>query len=142
MNEVGASNEEATAVFNISSSGLVGKWKQLAEIRGNDALKPSIQERPSMKKLPKKAQLVVGSEKALRAEIEYPTYGECVFKKVEGLNSREGKITEQDKANVIFVLRLEFKVIDLVKVAGIPRSTYYYWVKQMDWPDKHKEVIQ
>jgi putative transposase len=31
-------------------------------------------------------------------------------------------------------------VIDLVKVAGIPRSTYYYWVKQMNRPDKYEEV--
>jgi putative transposase len=32
-----------------------------------------------------------------------------------------------------------------VKVADIPRSTYYYWIKQMDRPDKYsevKEVIQ
>lgn len=27
-----------------------------------------------------------------------------------------------------------------MKVAEIPRSTYYYWVKQMDRPDKYKEV--
>lgn len=27
-----------------------------------------------------------------------------------------------------------------MKVAGIPRSTYYYWVKQMNRPDKYKEV--
>ncbi|WP_066230111.1 IS3 family transposase, partial [Metabacillus fastidiosus] len=33
-----------------------------------------------------------------------------------------------------------FKVVDLVKVAGIPRSTYYYWVKQMNRLDKYKEV--
>jgi putative transposase len=31
-------------------------------------------------------------------------------------------------------------VIELVKIAGIPRSTYYYWVKQMDRPDKYREV--
>ena len=29
---------------------------------------------------------------------------------------------------------------DLVKVAEIPRSTYYYWVNQMNKPDKYKEV--
>jgi putative transposase len=37
-------------------------------------------------------------------------------------------------------LRHEFKVIDLVKVAGIARSTYYYWIKQMNRPDKYKEI--
>lgn len=46
---------------------------------------------------------------------------------------------------MIYELRHEFKVIDLIKVADTPRSTYYYWVKQMDKPDKYtevKEVIQ
>ena len=36
-------------------------------------------------------------------------------------------------------------MINLIKVAGIKRSTYYYWVKQLDRPDKYaeiKEVIQ
>lgn len=39
----------------------------------------------------------------------------------------------------------EYRVIELVKIADIPRSTYYYWVKQMNRPDKYsevKEVIQ
>ncbi len=46
---------------------------------------------------------------------------------------------------MIYELRREFKVIDLIKFAEMPRSTYYYWVKQMDKPDKYsemKEVIQ
>jgi transposase len=38
MNETGASLEEANAVFNISSSGIVWNWKQLAETQGIDAL--------------------------------------------------------------------------------------------------------
>jgi putative transposase len=29
-------------------------------------------------------------------------------------------------------------VIDLVQIAGIPRSTYYYWVKRMNQPDKYR----
>jgi putative transposase len=31
-------------------------------------------------------------------------------------------------------------VVDLVQVADIPRSTYYYWVKRMNQPDKYREV--
>lgn len=31
-------------------------------------------------------------------------------------------------------------MIDLVKVAGIPRSTYYYWVKQINQPGKYSEI--
>lgn len=41
---------------------------------------------------------------------------------------------------MIFELRHEFKVINLVKVAEIKRSTYYYWVKQLNRPDKYSEI--
>ena len=46
---------------------------------------------------------------------------------------------------MIYELRHEWKVIDLVKIVGIARSTYYYWIKQMGRHDKYsqvKEVIQ
>lgn len=41
---------------------------------------------------------------------------------------------------MIFELRSEFKVINLIKVAGIKRSTYYYWVKHSERPDKYAEI--
>lgn len=31
-------------------------------------------------------------------------------------------------------------VRDLIRAAEMPRSTYYYWVKQMNRPDKYKEI--
>jgi transposase-like protein len=97
MNEVGASIEEATAVFNISSSGLVGKWKLLAETKGIDALKPSIKERPSMKKLSKKTQPVEGSEEALRAEIEYLRMENAYLKKLKALIQEKEKLQSKTK---------------------------------------------
>ncbi len=30
--------------------------------------------------------------------------------------------------------------MELVKVAGIPRSTYYYWEKRLNRPDKYADV--
>ena len=41
---------------------------------------------------------------------------------------------------MIFELRHKYKIINLVKVADLPRSTYYYWVEKMKRPDKHKLV--
>lgn len=40
----------------------------------------------------------------------------------------------------MFELRHEYKVVDLIKVARIARSTYYYWIKAFKRPDKYKEV--
>jgi transposase len=97
MNEVGASIEEATGVFNISSSGLVWKWKQLAETRGINALKPTLQESPSMKNPPNKTQLVEGSEEALRAEIEQLRMENAYLKKLKALIQEKEKLQSKTK---------------------------------------------
>ena len=41
---------------------------------------------------------------------------------------------------MIFELRQEYKIIDLVKVADLPRSTYYYWIKQLNRSDKYEGI--
>jgi putative transposase len=41
---------------------------------------------------------------------------------------------------VIYALRHEFKVVDLIQVAAIPRSTYYYWIKHRERPDKYQAI--
>ena len=58
-----------------------------------------------------------GSVEALQAELEQLTYGKCVFKKVECLSSKQGKITKQDKAQVVYELRHEFPVKELRKAS-------------------------
>ncbi|MGG3522032.1 IS3 family transposase [Bacillus pseudomycoides] len=140
INETGASVEEATTFFNVGNSSTVWKWKELFDTQGIDALQLKTKERPSMKNEQKKNQFVEGSEEALLAEVERLRMENAYLKKLPCLNSRKGKITEKDKAKIIYELRHEFKVIDLIKVADIPRSTYYYWVKRMNRPDKYSEV--
>ncbi|MED1472815.1 IS3 family transposase, partial [Bacillus salipaludis] len=140
MNEFGASITQAAAVYNISSPSTILQWQRQVERLGADALLPKKKGRPSMKKETKKSVPVEGSYEALQAENERLRMENAYFKKVTSLDSRKGKITEQEKAQIIYELRHEFKVIELVKIAGIPRSTYYYWVKQMDRPDKYKEM--
>lgn len=96
MNEMGASIDEATAVFNISSSGIVEKWNQLAETQGIDALKPKKQERLTMKKPSNKTQ-VKGSEEALRAEIEHLRMENAYLKKLRALIQEKEKLQSKSK---------------------------------------------
>ncbi|WML56168.1 IS3 family transposase [Neobacillus sp. PS2-9] len=140
IKETGTSIRETAAIFNIATHSTIQKWLKGFESNGIDALKTTQKGRSPMKKETNKPQPVEGSDEALRAENERLRMEIAYLKKLQGLNSRKGKITEQDKAQIIYELRHEFKVIDLVKVAGMARSTYYYWVKQMDRPDKYKEV--
>ena len=64
--------------------------------------------------------------------------GKCLLKKIECLGCREG--TAREKAKVIWELRHEFKISLLIEVAGIPRSTYYYYVKHRNDEDKYYEI--
>ncbi|RXZ00934.1 IS3 family transposase [Fictibacillus sp. S7] len=140
INETGVSISEAAAHFNVASPSTVWNWYQLFETQGIEALRSKIKGRSSMKKDSKRKQPSEGSVEALRAENERLRMENAYLKKLQGLNSRRGKITEQVKAEVIDELRQEYKVIDLVEVAGIPRSTYYYWMKQKNRADKYHEV--
>ncbi|MDA2639124.1 IS3 family transposase [Bacillus cereus] len=143
MNNTGASPLQAAAMFNIPSASTVRKWRRVLESQGIDALRQSSKGYSTVKKkediAPKEKQNV-NSQNDLRKEIEYLRMENAYFKKVTRLNSRERKITDKDKAYIIFELRHEYKIMDLIKIAGIARSTYYYWVKQMDREDKYKDI--
>jgi transposase len=97
INETGASIEEATAVYNVSSSGLVWKWKHLVETQGIDALKPQIKERSPMKKTSKNNQPVEGSIEALQAEIEQLRMENAYLKKLQALIQEKRKTQNKPK---------------------------------------------
>ncbi|MCW1838459.1 IS3 family transposase, partial [Bacillus xiamenensis] len=56
------------------------------------------------------------------------------------LSSKQGTITKQDKAQVVYDLRHQYPVKSLLKLACIPRSTYYYLIKHLDRPDQDIEL--
>lgn len=60
--------------------------------------------------------------------------------KIECLSSSQGKICEKDKIVVVTELRHKYKLSDLLLLANIPRSTYYYQLKKINSPDKYEEI--
>ncbi|PFZ44508.1 IS3 family transposase [Bacillus wiedmannii] len=143
MNNTGASPLQAAAMFNVPSPRTVRKWRSMLESQGIDALRKTSKGYSTVKKkraiAPKKKQNI-NSQNGLQKEIEYLRMENAYFKKVTRLNSRNSKITEKDKAYIIYELRHEYKIMDLIKVARMARSTYYYWVKQMNREDKYRDV--
>ncbi|MGK9486766.1 IS3 family transposase [Bacillus tropicus] len=139
MNEHRTCIRETAALFNIPSYETLRKWKIAYETGGLDALQSKKKGRPTMKD--KKIKPVdEGSIEALQAENERLRMENAYFKKVECLSSKQRKITKQDKAQVIYELRHEFPIKELLQLANIPRSTYYYWMKRFNRPDPNAEV--
>ncbi|MED3352928.1 IS3 family transposase, partial [Bacillus thuringiensis] len=138
MIENGMSLFETAAIFNIPAPSTISVWKKQLETQGIDALQSKKKGRPSMKKDSNKQlkqHLAEGSVEALEARIKQLEMENEYFKKVKCLSSKQGKITKQDKAQVVYELRHKYSVKALVELATIPRSTYYDLVKKMNRPD-------
>ncbi|WP_095742943.1 IS3 family transposase [Sediminibacillus massiliensis] len=143
IEEKNYSIREASALFHIPDSSMVRRWKKKWETGGFDALKPTGKgnsRMTSQKKNSKNDQPDKHSVEEMQKELEYLRMENAYLKKLRGLSSKQGKITKQDKAKVVYELRGEFSVKELLKLADIPRSTYYYWVSTFDCPDKDAEL--
>ncbi|MHC0552097.1 IS3 family transposase [Salinicoccus sp. CNSTN-B1] len=143
MAEHDTSLNETAAIFNISSLSLIRNWKRRFEMQGIDALQPKQKGRPSMKKesqRPPKQSTTEKSLASLEARIKHLEMENEYFKKVECLSSEKGKITQQDKAQVVYELRHKYPVTTLVRFADIPRSTYYDRVRRMNQPDPDSDL--
>ncbi|CJJ57523.1 IS3 family transposase [Streptococcus pneumoniae] len=68
-----------------------------------------------------------------------PESGECHPKKVKRTLIEGGK-RERRKTEIVQELMTEFSLVLLLKAIKLARSTYYYYLKQLDKPDKDQEL--
>lgn len=52
----------------------------------------------------------------------------------------KGRISKKERVVAVFELRQTYKLADLLVVAGLSKSTYYYTVNRLNKPDKHAET--
>lgn len=97
MNNHGTSSYETAAIFNITSPGLIRKWRTQFQTIGIDALKSKKKGRLSMKKESKKAQPVEGSVEALQAEVERLCMENAYLKKLNALVQSKEKLQSKTK---------------------------------------------
>ncbi|WP_310199223.1 IS3 family transposase [Neobacillus niacini] len=140
MDDNWASLNDTAAKFKIPDPSTISAWRRAVDTEGAEALLPKKKGRPPMTKERKKNDLTNETNESLIQEVERLRMEIAYPKKVECLSSGTEKITTKIKAQVIFELRNDYKVAELIKIAGIKRSTYYYWTKHMDRPDKYAEV--
>ena len=66
---------------------------------------------------------------------------ERILKKIESSSSGKGAKREE-KVRVIAELRVKYPFKMLLKIAGISRSVYYYYISKKDIDEKNKDVIE
>lgn len=86
MNEQGASSDEAAAIFNIPSSGLIRKWRKQFASQGTDALLSKKEGRLNMMKKTKKSTTPMKeSIEELQIEVERLRMENAYLKKLNAL---------------------------------------------------------
>ncbi|EOO57687.1 hypothetical protein IKE_06312 [Bacillus cereus VD196] len=92
MNDQGTSSDEAAAIFNIPSSGLIRKWRRQFASQGTDALISKKEGRLNMMKKTKKSTTPIkGSIEELQVEVERLRMENAYLKKLNALVQNKTK---------------------------------------------------
>ncbi|HHT8378846.1 IS3 family transposase [Citrobacter sp. Cb027] len=124
----------------ISTETVVRHWVNVYQDAGEKGLLRIKQGRSKDMKKPKKsspltdAALETLSPEELRAELRYLRAENAYLKKPEGLSSKREK---RQKAAIISELRLEYALSDLLRAAGMSRSTWYHNMNALKRMDRH-----
>lgn len=130
---------EAAARFNISNESVVRHWVKVYKVTGEEGLlniKPGrSKDMTKSQKTPPltDAELEKLSPEELRAELRY-LRAENACLKAEGLSSKREK---RQKARIISELRLKHALGDLLRAAGMSRSTWYHNMNALKRVDRH-----
>ncbi|YAY88449.1 IS3 family transposase [Klebsiella pneumoniae] len=131
---------EAAARFNLSAEILVRRWLDVYNDAGAEGLLNMQCGRPGQMTKPKNIPPL--TDKELEKTLPRRTQGrtalsagrECLSKKVESLGSERKK---WQKALIISELRHEHALRDLLRAAGMSRSTWYYNMNALKQGDRY-----
>lgn len=129
------------------------RWVKDFREKGIEGLEPKKRERPSkMPKTPKKSKdIKIDSSENLtnpennsltEAQLEEKNY----WLQLENDAIKKDRIVSNDRcrnktiAETIRVLRNKYKLKDLLIYFNLPKSTYMYWQKRLNMPNKDEEI--
>lgn len=116
---------------------ILGDWIKLYNKNGEEGIKTTYARRDYMTKDERAKHIVDQTLKEenerLRAEIEYLKKSSSLAQKLKG-------VTNKEKSLIVTELRREFKLEDLLEIAGLSSSTYYYNMEEKDKPDRYKAL--
>ncbi|MFC7651353.1 IS3 family transposase [Pseudoduganella danionis] len=141
---------QTIAAFNIRSMASLRSWERCYHSGGIEALKPRARGRPKKmpESLPPDTQRSTDDETRTReellAEVNHLRMEVAYLKKLPSLSSATAACTYKpaQKAQVVDELRQQFPLADLLQLAGLARSTFYYQQKVALATDKHQALKQ
>ncbi|QLY40991.1 IS3 family transposase [Hujiaoplasma nucleasis] len=136
--ENGESIRSVALDLGLTDPTILGDWLKLYRTKGEAAVKDTYSRKGYLTK-DKRAKAIVDQtlleeNERLKAEIEYLKKSRSLTKKLEGVTSKE-------KAEIVTSLRTKFKLSDLLEVAQMASSVYYYHTSEYKKKaNKYKDI--
>ncbi|WP_408637943.1 IS3 family transposase [Oxalobacter vibrioformis] len=135
--------------FNVLFS-TVALWDKIYRERGTDALLNTKRGRPSPMSQPHKKPSALKPDKEktqeeLLAEVRYLRAEVDYLKKLKALNQARETVCAKTRAQIVNELRQKHALYDLLRIAALSRSTFYYHCQKQKLPDRYaleKQAIQ
>ena len=116
----------------------VCRWEKKFQKEGAQGLMKKQVTKSSEKRQKKQEQSELQQENKRLSEENYRLRMENDYlKKIKRLNSEAGKTRISDVVAAVTELRRDYPLAALLKLAGIPRSTYYYHFRKANAVDKY-----
>ncbi|HCM7228962.1 TPA: IS3 family transposase [Klebsiella aerogenes] len=136
------SQTQAATKFNVAGSATVGKWMKVFSDHGEEGLRSlrvGKNRAPHMIDDPVAAEAALERSKDKRiAELERKI--RFLELRLHYLPKAESLSSVRDKVRIVDELRQHYPFDQLLRIAQIPRSTFYYHLKVLKSPEKYEEV--
>ncbi|QYR65129.1 IS3 family transposase [Fusobacterium animalis] len=130
--------------IGLASNGILHNWLSKFKENGYNVVEKKKGRKPKSTTKPKKNDKELSEKekiKKLEDEIIYLKAENEYLKKLRAL-VQERELKEKKKLRVIAELRAKYPFKILLKIAGISRSVYYYYINKKDFDEKNKDIIE
>ncbi|WP_216640343.1 IS3 family transposase [Fusobacterium pseudoperiodonticum] len=147
INRILINNESINSVaidIGLASNGILHNWLSKFKENGYNVVEKKKGRKPKSMTKPKKNDKTLSEKekiKQLEDEILYLKAENEYLKKLRAL-VQERELKEKKKLRVIAELRAKYPFKILLKIAGISRSVYYYYIDKKDIDEKNKDIIE
>jgi putative transposase len=141
------SYRQVAALFNIRNRDMIGLWQRADEFGGVAALHPhsgirhtAMTKQSDVESDGKDAEDYARTREELLEELHQLRMENAYLKKTEGLGSGSSGASARQRAKVVQELRQQFPLADLLRLASLARSSFYYQQQRLRLSDKYASL--
>ncbi|QYR68150.1 IS3 family transposase [Fusobacterium animalis] len=130
--------------IGLTSSGILDNWLSKFKENGYNVVEKKKRRKPKAMTKPKENNKELSEKEKIKKLEEENLYLKAENEYLKKLRAlvQERELKEKKKLRVIAELRAKYPFKTLLKIAGISKSVYYYYIDKKDIDEKNKDIIE